>query len=110
MRIANAVPYPKSVLSHYAKINKSGAKDVTPMVYLSVALSRQPGQEDEALRIFMNPAEGEPMASNSHTLLWTRASMARMLRKMGKEKLAQEQEDMVLCMPFVSCRQWRKCC
>jgi hypothetical protein len=98
-RIADAVPYLESVLEHYAKNNTSGpAKDITPMLHLSVALSCQPGKEDDALRVFMDASEGDPMGSNSRTLLWARANMARMLRKQGKDKLAQEQEDMVVCV------------
>ena len=95
MRIAEAVPYLEQNIATFKKVKGADVKDVTPMLYLAVALHKQPGEEQKALQIFEEAAEGNPMSQYHQTLLWARSNIARLLRRLNRAKEAKTHEDMI---------------
>ncbi|KAJ6591111.1 hypothetical protein DFH09DRAFT_193727 [Mycena vulgaris] len=93
-RIAEAVPYLERVIANYN--SRDGEVDVTPMMYLGVALHKQPGQEDAAVRQFQAAYAAAPAIEMQYqTQLWSRACFSRLLRHMGRTEEATEQEDRI---------------
>ncbi|KAJ7265475.1 hypothetical protein B0H12DRAFT_1100911 [Mycena haematopus] len=80
-RIAEAVPYLEQNIAYHKKKNPNGEVDATPEMYLGVALHKQAGQEEAAMR------------TSLRTQLWSRACFSRLLRRIGKIQEAEEQED-----------------
>ncbi|KAJ6610453.1 hypothetical protein B0H10DRAFT_2224948 [Mycena sp. CBHHK59/15] len=78
-RIAEAALYLEQVIAHFNSAHTNGEVDVTPMLYLSVALHKEPGQEDAAFK----------------TQLWSRACFSRLLRRMGRVADAEQQEEKI---------------
>ncbi|KAJ6612819.1 hypothetical protein B0H10DRAFT_2222838 [Mycena sp. CBHHK59/15] len=78
-RIAEAALYLEQVIAHFNSAHTNGEVDVTPMLYLSVALHKEPGQEDAAFK----------------TQLWSRACFSRLLRRTGRVADAEQQEEKI---------------
>ncbi|KAJ7135433.1 hypothetical protein C8R43DRAFT_1203719 [Mycena crocata] len=95
-RIAEAVPYLESVIATFDSQHTAGEVDVTPEMYLGVALHKQPGQEDAAVAHFRAAYAYAPAIEMQYrTQLWSRACFSRLLRRMDKIKEAEEQEDVI---------------
>ncbi|KAJ7481623.1 hypothetical protein FB451DRAFT_1236647 [Mycena latifolia] len=95
-RIAEAVPYLEQVIACFDSQHTNGEVDVTPVMYLGVALHKEPGQEDAAVRHFQAAYAYAPAIEMQHkTQLWSRACFSRLLRRMGKIEEAEEQENAI---------------
>ncbi|KAJ7871363.1 hypothetical protein B0H13DRAFT_1634350 [Mycena leptocephala] len=95
-RIAEAVPYLEQAIAYFKRTHPGGETDDTPMMYLAVALHKQPGQEDEAIAHFRAVYASSPSIGMQHsTQLWSRACFSRLLRRVGKIQEAEEQEDAI---------------
>ncbi|KAM6494606.1 hypothetical protein JOM56_009229 [Amanita muscaria] len=91
-RIAEATPYLKSVLAHFA-VEKPGETDVVPLLYLGVALHKVPGEESAALNAFTTAFDHGVDVGSTSTMLWARGCMSRLLRRLGKIQEAEQQES-----------------
>lgn len=68
------------------------------MLYLAVALHKQLGKEEEALKLFQDAYDHAPTIDSAYkTQLWSRACLSRLYRRLGKVKEAEEQEEMIRC-------------
>ncbi|KAI0373765.1 hypothetical protein BV20DRAFT_675059 [Pilatotrama ljubarskyi] len=97
-RISEAEPYLREVI-RYAKV-KGGKRDVTPELYLAVAIQRVPEREQEALALFVDAfgdldTNGAP-AFGPRSELWARAHWARLLRRVERVEEAQVQEQIIV--------------
>ncbi|OJT14488.1 hypothetical protein TRAPUB_8961 [Trametes pubescens] len=97
-RIAEAEPYLREVIG-YAK-TKGGKTDVTPALYLAVAIHGSPEKEQEALSLFTDAfadfdANGAP-ALGPRSELWARAHWARLLRRLAPVPEAEAQEQVIV--------------
>ncbi|KAJ7701755.1 hypothetical protein B0H17DRAFT_1044558 [Mycena rosella] len=89
-RIAEATPCLEKVIAHFDSHHTNGEVDVTPVLYLGVAL----GQEEAAVRHFQAAyAHAPAIEMQYHTQLWSRACFSRLLRRMGRIAEAEEQEN-----------------
>jgi hypothetical protein len=94
-RISEATPYLKLVLEQYDKVHQGSEGDVTPLLYLGVSLHKAEGKEAEALKAFEDGFKYNglrPGQTGPNTELWAKASMSRLLRRMGKVSEAEEKE------------------
>ncbi|KAM6494819.1 hypothetical protein JOM56_009442 [Amanita muscaria] len=91
-RIAEATPYLKSVLAHFAA-EKPGEIDVIPLLYLGVALHKVPGEESAALNAFTTAFDHGVDRESTNNMLWARGCMSRLLRRLGKIREAEQQES-----------------
>jgi hypothetical protein len=95
-RISEAAPYLEQVIAHFDSQHSNGEVDVVPMLYLAVALHKQPGQEEAAIRHFQAAYAYAPAISMQyHTQLWSRACFSRLLRRLGRVEEAKEQEELI---------------
>ncbi|KAI0770622.1 hypothetical protein C8Q74DRAFT_1276528 [Fomes fomentarius] len=97
-RIAEAESYLRQVL-RYAQ--ETGAKrDVTPELYLAVAIHKVPEKEQEAVSLFTSAFqhldESGMRPPGPRSELWARASWARLLRRLDRVQEAQAQEQAIL--------------
>ncbi|KAL1946040.1 hypothetical protein VTO73DRAFT_15167 [Trametes versicolor] len=97
-RIAEAEPYLREVIG-YAK-TKGAKMDVTPALYLAVAIHGTPEKEQEALSLFADAfadfdANGAP-ALGPRSELWARAHWARLLRRLARVPEAEAQEQFIV--------------
>ena len=97
-RIAEAETLLRDVI-RYAQ--RTGAKrDVTPELYLAVAIHNTPEKEQEALTIFASAfshvEESDAPGPGPRSELWARASCARLLRRLGRAEEAETQEAAIL--------------
>ncbi|RPD74036.1 hypothetical protein L226DRAFT_509882 [Lentinus tigrinus ALCF2SS1-7] len=106
-RIAEAEPALREVL-RYAQA-RGARRDVTPELYLAVAINKIPEKQQEALSIFASAFDhyeehGNP-ALGPRSELWARASWARLLRRVERVRDAEVQEraivDWVVSHPLV---------
>ncbi|EDR13681.1 uncharacterized protein LACBIDRAFT_308926 [Laccaria bicolor S238N-H82] len=67
------------------------------MLYLGVALSKNPGQEERAIKIFQEALDNLDKATYMphRGLIWARAYFSRTLRKKGRVKAAKKQEKLI---------------
>lgn len=97
-RISEAEPALREVLRYS---QATGAKrDVTPELYLAVAIHNDPEKEQEALSMFASAFDhydehGAP-AFGPRSELWARASWARLLRRVGRVQDAEAQEQAIM--------------
>ncbi|KAK7064704.1 hypothetical protein R3P38DRAFT_2826047 [Favolaschia claudopus] len=95
-RIAEAVPYLEQVIAGHKRNHPDGEVDVTPEMYLGVALHEQPGQEEAAIAHFRAAYDAAPdIGDQCNTQIWSRACYSRLLHRLGREKEALEQDDEV---------------
>jgi len=97
-RIAEAVPALEFVVDTYKRCNPDGQKiDIFPTLYLGVALSKNPGQEERAIKVFQEALENLDKATQMphRGLIWARAYFSRTLRKKGRVKEAKKQEKLI---------------
>ncbi|KAJ7094004.1 hypothetical protein B0H15DRAFT_831567 [Mycena belliarum] len=95
-RIAEAVPYLEEVIACFESQNPDSEKDVTPLLYLAVALHKQPGKESDAVGHFRAAYVAAPAVEFQYrTQLWSRACFSRLLRRMGRTAEAEEQEKVI---------------
>ncbi|KAF9461810.1 hypothetical protein BDZ94DRAFT_1263047 [Collybia nuda] len=96
-RIAEAVPAIQFVSEIYQRENPDVAvkKDVVPMLYLGVALSRSRKHDDEALNTLEQALAAADLTpdQNLKNTLWGRAEYSRLLRRFGKMAEAEAQES-----------------
>ncbi|RPD56092.1 hypothetical protein L227DRAFT_579064 [Lentinus tigrinus ALCF2SS1-6] len=106
-RIAEAEPALREVL-RYAQA-RGARRDVTPELYLAVAINKIPEKQQEALSLFSSAFDhyeehGNP-AFGPRSELWARASWARLLRRVERVRDAEVQEraivDWVVSHPLV---------
>ncbi|CAA7262990.1 unnamed protein product [Cyclocybe aegerita] len=90
-RIAEAVA--PLTQTHRRRLNKTA---VIPMLFLGVALSRHEGEEERSVRAFTEAFSnlGDIPKMPEKNLIWARANMARMLRRMNKTEEASQQEKL----------------
>jgi len=94
------VPSLTVVLNGYKALPEAKPKiDVVPSLYLAVALSKNPGEEERAIRVFKETIDniyskniGEMPVKN---LLWARANAARLFRQLNRVPEAEEQEEII---------------
>jgi len=90
-----------------------------PGLYLAVALSRNTGDEERAIRTFNEVIEhlNDIPQRPQKNLLWARANMARLYRSMGRIADAEKQERLCrrefsaqrsrsLLITILTCREW----
>lgn len=97
-RIIEAVPAIRFVLGIYQRVNPNAvAKDVVPLLYLGVALSRSREHEDEALDTLTEALTAADLSPDKYmkNSLWARAEYSRLLRRFGKTTEAEEQEGRI---------------
>lgn len=80
---------------------ETGAKrDVTPELYLAVAIHKVPEKEQEAVSLFASAFqhldESGVRAPGPRSELWARASWARLLRRLDRVQEAEAQEQAIL--------------
>ncbi|KAJ3503904.1 hypothetical protein NLJ89_g8224 [Agrocybe chaxingu] len=103
-RIAEAVaPLTWVTQTHRRRLNKTA---VIPMLFLGVALSRHEGEEERSIRAFTEAFSnlGDIPKMPEKNLIWARANMARMLRRMNRIEEASQQEKLtrewILAHPY----------
>ena len=82
----------------YKRCNPSSNQiDIFPTLYLGVALSKNPGQEERAIKIFQEALDNLDKATYMphRGLIWARAHFSRTLRKKGRVKPAKKQEKLI---------------
>ncbi|TBU23059.1 hypothetical protein BD311DRAFT_732021 [Dichomitus squalens] len=97
-RIAEAEPSLREVV-RYAQ-TKGGKKDVAPELFLAVAIHKVPGKEEESNALFSSAfahfdEHGQP-GLGPRSELWARAAWARLLRRTGKVREAEAQEQTIV--------------
>lgn len=76
-------------------MNGKDKKDITPLLYLGVALSKTRGKAQKAVEVF-NEAFGYTLEKpGTRTELWSRAYMSRLLRRMDRVREAETQEKLI---------------
>ncbi|KAJ7094003.1 hypothetical protein B0H15DRAFT_971155 [Mycena belliarum] len=65
-RIAEAVPHLQQVIAYFDRHHPGAEKDVTPLMYLGVALHKQPGKESEAAAHFRAAYAAAPAVAAAH--------------------------------------------
>lgn len=102
-RIAEAVGPITYIIENFKRINGRDKTDPAPTLFLAVALSRIPGEEERAIRTFTEalkaldeplPVQANGVNKPFRNVVWARANMARMYRQMGRIKEAKEQEKL----------------
>ena len=82
----------------YKRCNPSGNQiDIFPTLYLGVALSKKPGEEEKAIRTFQEVLDNLDKATQMPVrgLIWACAHFSRTLRKKGRVKEAKKQEKLI---------------
>jgi len=95
-RIGEAVDSLRKGLAAHG-VYDSDTKDVVPMLYLSVALSKVPGEEQKAVEMFHEAVANVygVVQFPFRTLLWTRGHISKLMRRMGEVKAAEQQEQAI---------------
>ena len=79
---------------------KGAKRDVTPELYLAVAIHKVPDKAQEALLLFSSAFEhldtDDAPAVGPRSELWARASWARLLRRLERVAEAEAQEQLIL--------------
>jgi hypothetical protein len=92
-RIAESIPAVTFVLDIFNKTDP-GEKDVNPMLYLGIALSKAGGREEEALHALNDALEVASITESSwRNAIWGKAHLSRLLRRMGRTSEAERQEQ-----------------
>ncbi|KZP16822.1 hypothetical protein FIBSPDRAFT_1047281 [Athelia psychrophila] len=95
-RVYEAVPYLEKVIESHRAFHPTEV-DVTPTLWLAVALHKTPGQEERALALHARAIGAtQPGQNGFRTMLWAKANMSRMLRRMGKVAEAQKNENEIV--------------
>ncbi|KAJ7291122.1 hypothetical protein C8J57DRAFT_209847 [Mycena rebaudengoi] len=96
-RIAEAVPYLEKIIAKFNREHSNGEMDLTPALYLAVALHKVPGQEAAAVRHFKAAYAYAPTIEIQyhHTQLWSRACFSRLLRRLGRIAEAMQEEKKI---------------
>ena len=96
--MAEAEPNLREVL-RYAQA-KGAKRDISPELYLAVALHKVPGKEEESNALFSSAfahfdEHGQP-GLGPRSELWARAAWARLLRRMERVREAEVQEQAIV--------------
>ena len=79
---------------------KGAKRDVTPELYLAVAIHKVPDKEQEALLLFSSAFEhldtDDAPALGPRSELWARAGWARLVRRLDSVTEAEAQERLIL--------------
>ena len=79
----------------YKRCNPGGNQiDIFPLLYLGVALSKKPGEEEKAIKTFQEALDNLDKAPQMPVrgLIWARAYFSR---KKGRVEEAKEQEKLI---------------
>ena len=82
----------------YKRCNPGGNQIVIfPLLYLGVALSKKPGEEEKAIKTFQEALDNLDKAPQMPVrgLIWARAYFSRTLRKKGRVEEAKKQEKLI---------------
>jgi hypothetical protein len=84
------------VLGIYQRVNPNAAtKDVVPLLYLGVALSRCRDKDEEALEVLTQALDTADQTRDKFVknALWARAELSRLLRRIGRQTEAEGYES-----------------
>ena len=91
------------MLDHYNQTNPKAAteKDLIPLLYLGVALSKTEAKEEAVavLEEALNEADKRYYDTGPRNVLWARAHLSRLLRSMNRQREAKQQADKVGYVP-----------
>lgn len=93
-----AIPSIRFALGIYHRVNPNSAKkDIVPLLYLGVALSRSGEHEQEALDTLAEALDAADETPDMYlrNMLWARAEYSRILKRLGRMTEAEEQEGRI---------------
>jgi hypothetical protein len=95
------VPAIRLVLEIDQRVNPAAAKkDVVPLLYLGVGLSRGRENDEEALDVLTEALDAADLTPESYVKnsLWARAELSRLLRRLDRHAEAKEIEMRIRCV------------